>query len=123
MFYQFGIMIEICVRYINIKNLKMVDYFITGVWKNPNGNITDVFLHENGESGFKKGIKASEKSVIQLINKGKSIKTLIWNYPDWKQKAEVIVVQDYLRTKPNGSEKDNLDNLIDMNAYNLKQNG
>lgn len=98
----------------------MVDYFITGVWKDTNGNITDVFLHENGESGFKKGAKASEKFVIQLINKGKSIKTLIWNYPEWKQKAEVIVVQDYLRTKPNGSEKDNLDNLIDMNAYNLK---
>jgi hypothetical protein len=98
----------------------MIDYFITGVWKDKNGNITDVFLHKNGESGFEKGIKAPEKSVIELINKGKSIKTLVWNYPSWKQKAEVIVVQNYLRTKPNSTEKDNLDNLIDMNAYNLK---
>ena len=98
----------------------MVDYFITGVWKDSNGNITDVFLQENSNNGFKKGIKSSEKSVIQLINNGNSIKTLIWNYPVWKPKAEVIVIQNYLRTKPNGSEKDNLDNLIDMNAYNLK---
>ncbi|WP_348825506.1 DUF3892 domain-containing protein [Flavobacterium aestuarii] len=98
----------------------MTDYFITGVWKDANGNITDVFLHENSNNGFEKGIRSSEKSVIQLIKNGKTIKTLIWNYPNWKQKAEVIVVQDYLRTKPNDSEKDNLDNLIDMNAYNLK---
>jgi hypothetical protein len=94
----------------------MTDYFITGVWKDKNGNITDVFLHENGENGFKKGSKASEAYAIQLINKGKSIKTLIWNYPAWKQKAEIIVVQNYLRAKPNGTVNDNLDNLIDMNV-------
>jgi len=98
----------------------MTDYFITGVWKDKNGNITDVYLHKNGENGFEKGIKTPENSVILLIKQGKSIKTLIWNYPTWKQKAEIIVVQDYLRTKPNGTEKDNLDNLIDMNAFNLK---
>ncbi len=97
----------------------MTDYFITGVWKEKNGNITDVILHENGKDGFEKGIKKSEKFVIQLIKQGNSVKTLIWDYPDWREKAEIIVVQDYLRTKPNGSQKDNLDNLIDMNAYNL----
>ena len=97
----------------------MTDYFITGVWKDKNGNITDVILHENGKDGFKKGIKKSERFVIQLINQGKSIKTLIWEYPSWMEKAEIIVVEDYLRTKPNSSQKDNLDNLINMNAFNL----
>ena len=97
----------------------MVDYFITGVWKDKNGNITDVCLHKNTKDGFQHGIKTSENIVIKLINDGFIVKTLVWNYPSWKQKAEVFVVQNYLRTKPNDTEKDKLDSLIDMNAYNL----
>lgn len=97
----------------------MVDYFITGVWKDKNGNITDVCLHKNSKDGFQQGIKRSENFVVKLINEGSTVKTLIWNYPNWKQKEDVIVVENYLRTKPNNTEKDNLGNLIDMRAYNI----
>ena len=44
----------------------MIDYFITGVWKDKNGNITDVFLHKNGESGFEKGINRANEPVLSM---------------------------------------------------------
>ena len=48
------------------------------------------------------------------------MKTVIWEYPNWDIRVNVTYVlrngSEYLRSDPNASTKDNLDNLISMKA-------
>lgn len=101
--------------------MKQADYYISGVWKNNTGIITDVMLHSVDEdNSFNLGVKTSELNVITLLKSQKKIKTITWNYPDWNIGATVIVVsigsKEYLKTVPNATQKDNLDNSISMNS-------
>jgi hypothetical protein len=102
---------------------KWADYFISGVWKDTSGIITHVMLLSvNEENQYAKGVKASCTTVIRLLKIEKQIMTVTWGYPGWKKGAIVTVVsengKEYLRTVPNATEKDNLDNSIPMNDFN-----
>ena len=99
---------------------KSADYFISGVWKDNNDNVTHVLLHEveDGNS-FKSGLKTNETTAINLIKNNNVLYTITWGYPNWQLGAELTYVQnnynnEYLRTVPNASLKDNLDNSINM---------
>lgn len=100
---------------------KSADYFISGVWKDSNDNITHVMLHPvNDGDRWDMGEKTSETRTIELLKKGNIIKTVVWNYPGWTIGSRVICVKgigkEYLRSEANATQKDNLDNLISMKA-------
>jgi hypothetical protein len=102
---------------------KWADYFISGVWKDTSGKITHVMLHSvNEENNYSNGYKTSEANAIRIIKSDKQIMTITWAYPGWKKGAIVTVVsengKEYLRTVPNATEKDNLDNSIPMKDFN-----
>lgn len=99
--------------------MKTADYFISGVWKDSSERITDVLLHTvTDTNSFHLGVKTSELNAINLLKQKKTIKTITWNYPGWNIGANVIVANigsnEYLRTVPNATAKDNLDNSINM---------
>ena len=102
---------------------KWADYLISGVWKDKDGRITNVMLHEDSENIFFKGKKTEVATVIGLIKRGKKVITITWNYPSWYCGASVVIVnefgREYLRTIPNATEKDNLDNSIRMEYFNV----
>ena len=99
----------------------MINFFITGVWKDTQNRITHVLLHERRNNSIISGIKTSESEVISLINIGKVVHTLTWNYHKlcWYKGAKVLVENNlgrfFLKTSPNNSTIDNLDNSISMN--------
>jgi len=100
---------------------KTANYVISGVWKNSDDNITHVMLHSvNDGDSWNMGEKTTAASVIALLKKGNIIRTVVWNYPGWFIKSKVTYVQafgnEYLRSEPNASTRDNLDNLISMKA-------
>lgn len=98
---------------------KSANYFISGVWKDTFDRITDVMLHTvNDDNSWGMGKKISEFDAINLLKQRKTIKTIVWNYPNWEIKANVIYItrgnNEYLRSDANATTKDNLDNLISM---------
>jgi len=101
---------------------KACDYYITGVWKDKDKRITDVLLHPVTETGFKAGKKNSRTSVVALIEQGNAIRTIVWNYSTAKWDVGAIVDVElvgsmkYLRTHPDSTTENNIDNLISMLA-------
>lgn len=98
---------------------KLANYFISGVWKDNNENITHVLLHTvNDDNSFQDGLKTAESTAINLLKQRNTIKTITWGYPEWQIGASVTYVnnnnREYLRTVPNATQKDNLDNAINM---------
>lgn len=99
------------------------DFFISGVWlSSDNTNVTDVLLHSvNNRLEFSKGIKTSEENVIDLLDDGKLIRTIAWNYvsASWKERVNVIVQQNgmtrSIRAFPDTLLLDNMLHLIRMN--------
>lgn len=102
---------------------KWADYLISGVWKDKDGRITDVMLHEDSENHFFKGKKTEVATVIGLIKSGKKIITITWNYPSRYSATSVKIVdefgREYLRIISNETEKDTLDNSIRMEYFNV----
>lgn len=101
---------------------KSSHYYISGVWKDAQDRVTNVMLHEViDDNSFKKGIKKTKSEVIELIKKNYIIKTLVWDYPSWsigaKVTYETVNYIEYLRTVPDFSTKNNIDNSIRMEAY------
>lgn len=106
--------------------MNQYDYFISGVWKNEQGRITHVLLHKVDSNGytFYQGAKTSENVVINYLKLGKVIFTINWQYSaqnlGWQLGAKVDYVtigrQEFLRTIHNNVVRDNLDNLINMQA-------
>lgn len=106
-----------------------VNYFVTGVWKNSESEITHVFLHKNtyeaskSTNTFNPGVKTSEAEVIRLINAGNLVMTLRWNYTNasWAIGARIEVVTrgttHYLRSHKDSQVYDNLDNMINMDGF------
>ena len=100
-------------------------YFISGVWKDSAGVITHVFLHNvlANEKDLDRGVKYNEASIIDFVEKGGIIKTIVWNYTKalWTVGAVIIVVHEggrkFLRTKGDGTVRDNLDNLLNMRHF------
>jgi hypothetical protein len=100
---------------------KTADFLISGVWKDSDERITHVMLHlVNTANTWTMGKKTSELDAISLLKQNKTMKTVIWEYPNWSIKQSVTFVlrngREYLRSGPNASIKDNLDNLISMKA-------
>jgi len=100
---------------------RSANYFISGVWKDNNDNITHVLLHEvNDGDSFIGGVKTTEFSAINLIKQNNIIYTITWDYPGWNLGANVTYVKngnhEYLRTVANATKKDNLDNSINMKS-------
>lgn len=100
---------------------RLANYFISGVWKDNNDNITHVLLHIVDENNsFRFGVKTEESTAINLLKQGYTIMTITWGYPGWDKGAKVTYVssrnREYLRTVANATEKDNLDNSINMNS-------
>jgi hypothetical protein len=100
---------------------KWADYLITGIWVDDADKITHVMLHEDSETNFSRLGKTSESEVIKLIKQNKTVRTITWNYPSWKKGALVEYAtrngKEYLRTNPNSTEKDNLDNSLRMSVF------
>ncbi|SDH61300.1 DUF3892 domain-containing protein [Winogradskyella thalassocola] len=98
---------------------KLANFFISGVWKDVNDNITHVLLHKvNDDNSFKFGDKTDEQTVIKLLKQKFLIKTITWGYPNWSIGAKVTYVsnngREFLRTVANATVKDNLDNSLNM---------
>ncbi len=99
-------------------------YFITGVWFQTEGNsiyISHVMLHPaNSDENLNGGVKTSKDDVIAKIKSGLIIKTLRWDYVKrtWIRGAvvhyETVGKNQYLRTVPDTTVSDNLDNMINM---------
>jgi hypothetical protein len=123
-FSDFGWLILKIYRNKGKKDNSMADsYWITGVWfnqKNHPRHITDVLTHFDGPTGFQVGQKRTEAEVIQLIRLGHKFTTIRWSYQEsqWIRGAVVGIERvgnrDILRTNPDGTKVDNLDNMIDM---------
>jgi hypothetical protein len=100
---------------------------ITGVWfsNSPkhSRNISHVMIHEFQNNIISRGQKKDVASVISLINGGKHVFTATWNYKTtgWdigsNVSIEYVGLNKYIRTMPNKIIDDNLDNLIEMNAF------
>lgn len=104
---------------------KTAHYFITGVWfaTTPHRHVSHVLLHEvNDDDSWNKGVKTDKDSVIALLDKNYVIKTKIWNYSqaDWETGAAVgserLSSGRYLRSNPDKTARDNIDNLIRLLA-------
>lgn len=96
----------------------MKHYAISGVWKDTNGVITDYAIHpiikdSTGKLYMDKVKKYSKAEAIKLVNTN-IVQTVVWNYTEggWYLGAEVNVVGSYLRSQPDSTVRDNLDNLI-----------
>lgn len=101
----------------------MAQFYISGIWQ-PNARITEVMLHPALQGGgVGRGTRTSEQAVINRINQRDVVHTITWNYTtrEWNLGAQVTVVQEYgrniLRTVPNATVKDNLDNMIRMENF------
>lgn len=115
--------IFIALHCIKLKKYKIMakwaDYLLSHVRRDSNGNVTSVLMHEDtGKSVLSRGIK-TKNEVIALIKSGYTFKTILWGYPNWIKGADVHIVkisnEEYIRTDPNKTGKDNLDNLIPLN--------
>lgn len=102
-------------------NVMAINYFINGVWKDANKVVTYVSLCKADSTSWYGGTKTSQAEVVRLIEAGYVVYTKVWNYPNWTNGARVDVVhtngRKYLRTDPNATTKDNLDNSFDMNGF------
>jgi hypothetical protein len=72
-------------------------------------------LHvDNGESIGGRTLKTKDE-ILSLLDNGKTVKTIRWNYPSWLVGAKVQPYTHnnvrYLRTQPDASVADNLDNM------------
>lgn len=100
---------------------KSSDYYISAVSKDIKGRVTHVMLHEvTDDTSFRNGIKRDKEVVIQYIKKGYIIKTVTWNYPTWiigaRVTYETVNNVEYLRTVPDASVHNNLDNSFPLDS-------
>ncbi len=103
----------------------MAHYFISGVWRDNAGVITDYAFHlfNNENNTFGPLQRKSKIDAILLLSLGNTAQTLLWNYTDatWKKGANVNLVgtapDQYLRTSGDSTVRDNLDNLISFRGF------
>jgi len=82
-----------------------------------------MLVHFRASGGWDKGQKVSEQQAITLLKNGNTLTTQRWDYQHarWVTGAEVGIEKvnnrEILRTKPDASVMDNLDNLF--NYHNI----
>jgi hypothetical protein len=105
----------------------MADYYISGVWKDTNGTITDYAFHLINSATKKfptKSTKMSKAAAIKLVETvGNTVTTLTWGYlaGGWIIGQPVSVAgsgtDKYLKSAPDSKVSDNLGHLICWNCY------
>jgi len=95
----------------------MTIYRISGVWKDDNSIITHYAFHRVKETSVGFAEKKSKADAVALLNNpNNSATTWLWNYSlgAWIVGSNVHVVEKkYLRANHDGTERNNLDHLID----------
>ncbi|AMG59246.1 DUF3892 domain-containing protein [Pantoea vagans] len=97
--------------------IKWADYLISKVrYNDKHTHITDVMVHVDNGDTVGNGTSYKREWVIEKINSKNSFCTIFKDADDkWKKGQEVIKDRvnggDYITKKPNGSAKDNLENL------------
>lgn len=100
----------------------MAHYYISGVWKNAQEEITHVYIHlELPHNTFASGKKVTVNYAINLLRVGHTAQVMTWSYTyaGWYAEDFVKVVNanpPYLRSHKNNTVNDNLDNLINYQA-------
>lgn len=99
----------------------MADFYISGVFKNTQDEITHVMLHgDAGNNEFYNGNKVTEAYVIRQLEALNTVQVITWNYTlaSWYSGDFVKVVKGqfrkYIRSHANNTVNDNLDNLINF---------
>lgn len=101
----------------NIMATKWAVYLISKVrYNDKHTHITDVMVHVDNGDTVGDGTSYKREWVIEKINGKKSFYTILKDTDNkWKKGQEVIKDRvngvDYITTKPNGSARDNLENL------------
>lgn len=99
----------------------MVNYTISGIWKDTNGVITHYAVHEfdDDDNTISLATKMSKSAAVKLLEQSQNkVITMLWNYTDegWKRGTDIIVVgtgnDKYLRTTQDSTVRDNLAHLI-----------
>ena len=107
---------------------KWADYLISAVKFSDKGGhhyISHVWLHEDTGDSVSSGKEQTKDEVIKLIDKEKTIKTIRWNYQTAKWSQGAVVQTEkldgvrYLRTHPDATKSDNLDNLLRLTTFGL----
>ncbi len=84
-----------------------------------------VMLHADNGNTVCSGTKKTKDEIILLLDNGYKIKTTRWNYvsANWSEGAQVLTEarqnRRYLRTRPDASTADNLDNMLQMSSFGL----
>lgn len=98
----------------------MSTFYISAIWQSE-GHVTHVIIHSIADNTFSYGQKFTRQQVISLIQGGNNIYTAQWKYDGqhWTKGNAAVGIYprngvNYIRTHPDASEKDNLDNLISM---------
>lgn len=106
----------------------MATYYITAIDKQTVGNhtfIAKVLLHLVDNSGVHTGQVRTKDYVINLIKSNNNIFTATWNYsnPGWRKQEPVSYEtrnnQEYLRSTPDASKRDNLLHLLPLENLGL----
>lgn len=101
----------------------MAKYYITGIKKDTISNhtfITDVLIHLVENDKVHAGTVIGKDDVIKLIKNRETILTALWNYVGiyWSEGESVTYEtkggKEYLRTKPDNQQKDNLLHLLPL---------
>jgi len=95
---------------------KWADYLISQVrYNDKHTHITDVIVHVDNGDTVGGGTSQKREWVVEKIDNKKSFHTVFKDDNKWKKGQEVVKDRvngsDYITTKPNGSAKDNLENL------------
>ena len=99
---------------------------ITGVWfkenKTGSEHISNVLLHEIYNNTVLRGEKRTKDEIVALL-RTETINTLRWNYQEgiWTWGAKVTTETRngivYLRTVPDNTTSNNLDNILNMVVF------
>ena len=81
----------------------MAKYYITGVWKDEQNQITNVLLHIIIDGGWSKGFKAKTKDAVSKFLVTDEVWTLVWDYHKswWVEGKQVIVTKEEAKKKRN----------------------
>jgi hypothetical protein len=101
----------------------MATYYITAIKKETVGNhtfIAHIVIHLVDNAGVHTGVVRSKNDIIALIKARNQVYSAIWNYTNisWSQQElvgiEVRQGQEYLKTTPDNSQRDNLLHLLPL---------
>ena len=97
--------------------LKWADFLISKVrYNEKHTHITHLYVHEDLGDTVGEGGTELRRYVVDKINNGYSFCTIVKDHEGkWTKGAKVVIERvdniDYITTKPNGTSKDNLENL------------